>query len=261
MVASDFLVSTQLQGFPWQTEGANQNVSILGTSGSGKSFTAKVMLLREFARGARILALDPEREYCGLAKAAGGSVVDCGGGEGAPISPASDFTVFDIHALTEASDGVRRAQYLNVLGYAWDLVREGQASGRPTLLVVDEAWLLADPQTPQALGFLYRIAKRIRKYGGSLVVITQNVVVDFLAPELARFGQPVIDSASTKILMRQEAKDLEALRDLLRLTEAECDLLSGAKRGEGLLLAGNQRVRLQVRASAREAEIIAGATL
>ncbi len=356
----------------------NPNVNILGTSGGGKSFGAKVMLLREFAMGARILALDPEREYRGLAKALGGSVVDCGGGSGkinplqvrgpmdepdedeelsggdgadevrgplayhmqrvktfldlylptlslldqarlqeaveaayrskgvtwqtdpatvtqwptitdvhaalpedsdlalllrnaaygadsalwagqTTVPPASDFTVFDIHALTEASDGVRRAQYLNVLGYAWDLVREGQASGRHTLLVVDEAWLLADPQTPQALGFLYRAAKRIRKYGGSLIVITQNVV-DFLAPELARFGQPVIDNASTKILMRQEAKDLEALRGLLRLTEAECDLLSGAKRGEGLLLAGNQRVRLQVKASPREAEIIAGAT-
>ena len=352
----------------------NPNVNILGTSGGGKSYAAKTLLLREFALGARVLVLDPEREYRGLARAIGGSIVDCGGGKGkinplqvrgpadargdeedeepggvqgplashlqrvktflglylpslddaeraqlqdavlaayaasgvtwqtdpaavaewptigqvhaalpadsrlalllrdaatgadsalwagqTTVPPASDFTVFDLHALTEASDNVRRAQYLNVLGYAWDLVREGQASGRPTLLVVDEAWLLADPQTPQALGFLRDLSKRIRKYHGSLTVITQNVV-DFLAPELARLGQPVIGNASTKLLMRQESRDLEALRDLLKLTEAECDLLSGAKRGEGLLLAGNQRVQLRVEASAHEAGIIAGAT-
>ena len=352
---------------------ANPNLNILGTSGGGKSFAAKIMLMREYALGARVLIVDPEREYVGLAKALGGSVVDAGGGKGkinplqvrgpvdtdmddedgaesvrgplashlqrlktftglylpglddaeraqlqdamlaayarkgvvwhtdpasvvewptiadvhaalpadsrlalllrdaasgadsalwagqTTVPPASDFTVLDIHALTEAADNVRRAQYFNTLGYAWDLVREGQATGKPTLLVVDEAWLLADPQTPQALGFLRDLSKRIRKYGGSLVVITQNVV-DFLAPELARLGQPVISNASTKLLMRQESKDLEALRDLLRLTEAECDLLSGAKRGEGLLLAGNHRVRVRIEAAAHEAEIIAGAT-
>ncbi len=124
--------------------------------------------------------------------------------------------------------------------------------------MVDETWLLADPQTPEALGFLRDVAKRIRKYGGSLVVITQNaqMAVDFLAPELARLGQPVLGNASPKLLMRQEPKDLEVLRDLLHLSEAECDLLAGARRGEGLLLAGNRRVRLRVEAAPAEADLL-----
>ncbi|MHB1127967.1 MAG: TraG/VirB4 family ATPase, partial [Bacillota bacterium] len=150
---------------------------------------------------------------------------------------------------------VRRAQYFNILGYAWDMVREGRASGRRTVLVVDEAWLLADPQTPQALGFLRDLSKRIRKYQGSLVVITQNVV-DFLAPELSRLGQPVITNASSKLLMRQESRDLEVLRELLRLSDAEGDLLVGAGRGEGLLLTGNQRVRIRIEAAPHEAKVI-----
>jgi type IV secretory pathway VirB4 component len=136
-------------------------------------------------------------------------------------------------------------------------VREGQATGRRTPLVIDEAWLLADPQTPQVLGFLRHLSKRIRKYGGSLVVITQNAV-DFLAPELARMGQAVLSNASTKLLMRQEAKDLEVLRDLLHLTEAECDRLAGARRGEGLLLAGNHHVWLRVEAAPHELELLTG---
>ena len=90
------------------------------------------------------------------------------------------------------------------------------------------------------------------------MVSTQDVV-DFLAPELTRLGQPVLSNASTKLLMRQESRDLEALRDLLRLTEAECDLLAGARRGEGLLLAGNQHVRVRIEAAVHEAELIAGA--
>ena len=117
---------------------------------------------------------------------------------------------------------------------------------------MDEAWLLADPNTPQALGFLRDLSKRIRKYHGSLVVVTQNAI-DFLAPELARFGQPVLDNASTKLLMRQEARDLEALRHLLHLHEAECALLARATRGEGLLTAGNQRLRVRIEAGPTEA--------
>ncbi len=343
---------------------ANANLTLLGTSGGGKSFAAKVLLLRELALGASVLVVDPEREYRGLCAALGGTWINTAGaggrvnplqvraapesgpgaresalaahlqrvrtffslylpglgalqrarlqeallaayrdhgvgwrtdpgrvaawptlaevyrhaaadpelrlllrdaaegadaalwaGPGAPA--AGEFTVLDTHDLADAADPVRRAQYFNVLGYAWDLVRRGRAEGRRTLLVVDEAWLLADPATPEALGFLRDLSKRIRKYGGSLVVVTQNAV-DFLAPELARLGQPVLSNASTKLLMRQEAKDLEALRDLLRLSEAECDLLAGARRGEGLLLAGNRRVWTRVEAAEQEGRLLEG---
>lgn len=355
----------------------NANLNILGTSGGGKSFASKILLLREYALGARVLVLDPEREYLRICREVGGAWINAAGGGGrinplqvrtvpdlvedneedggniicdssvrGPLSahlqrvktffqlylptiddleralldeailaaykeygvdwhseparvrewptvtdvcrhvqaagaerlavllkgaaegadsaiwagqttvpPIGDFTVLDIRDLTDASDTVRRAQYFNILGYAWDLVREGRASGKRTVLVVDEAWLLADPQTPQAIGFLRDLSKRIRKYGGSLVVITQNVV-DFLAPELARLGQPVITNASSKLLMRQESRDLEALRELLRLSDAEVDLLAGAKRGEGLLLAGNQRVHVRIEATPYELEVM-----
>lgn len=354
----------------------NPNLNILGTSGGGKSFASKVLLLREYALGARILILDPEREYRRICWELDGAWINAAGGssrinplqvrpvpdqtmdeeddegldqvttvrgplaahlqrvktffqlylpglndleraqldeavlsayseygvewhtdptsvgawptlaivyrhvkeagaerlavllkaaaEGTDsalwsgqttIPPVGDFTVLDIRDLADASDTVRRAQYFNILGYAWDVVRQGQAAGKRTVLVVDEAWLMADPQTPQAIGFLRDLSKRIRKYGGSLVVITQNVV-DFLAPELARLGQPVITNASNKLLMRQESRDLEALQELLRLSDAEVDLLANAKRGEGLLLAGNQRVHVRIEAAPHELEVI-----
>jgi hypothetical protein len=57
--------------------------------------------------------------------------------------------------------------------------------------------------------------------------------------------------------MRQESRDLEALRELLRLSEAEVDLLASAKRGEGLLIAGNQRVHVRIEAAPYELEVIA----
>jgi len=349
----------------------NPNVNILGTSGGGKSFAAKVLLLREYALGARILILDPEREYRKMCSRLNGKWVNAAGGkskinplqvpqvpdkdeedqeasyrgpleihlqrvktffqlylpglddveravleeallvacweygidwhsdpaevrnwptvadlfqhlqavgkserltillksaaEGADSSlwagqttlpPAGDFTVLDIRDLVDASHAVRRSQFFNILTYAWDLVREGRATGRRTVLVVDEAWLLADPQTPQAMGFLRDVSKRIRKYEGSLVVISQNLKSDFLAPEVARLSEPVVTNASCKLLTRQESRDLESLREMLRLSDAEADLLAGAKRGEGLFLAGNQRVRVRIEAAPHELEVI-----
>ncbi|HHW02053.1 MAG TPA: DUF87 domain-containing protein [Thermoanaerobacterales bacterium] len=353
---------------PQESGITNPNMNILGTTGGGKSFAVKTILLREYALGARILILDPEREYRKLCRKLNGAWINAAGGKGkinpmevrpvpdidpedeeearsvkgplAPhlqrlktffqmympglsdierseledailktymdfritwdtdttginkwptvenvysnlknervrallksavegsdsflwngqssIPPIADFSVLDIMDLTDASDNVRRAQYFNILGYVWDLVREGRATGKRTFLVVDEAWILADPNTPQALTFIRNLSKRIRKYNGALIIVTQNII-DFLAPEISRLGQPVITNAAQKLLMRQEGKDLEALRTLLDLSEAETDLLANAKRGEGLLIAGNQRVHIKIEAAPHELELI-----
>jgi len=53
----------------------NNNVNIFGVSGSGKSVTSKVLMNRLYMRGVQILAIDPEGEYVGLARALGGEVI------------------------------------------------------------------------------------------------------------------------------------------------------------------------------------------
>lgn len=352
----------------------NANVNILGTSGSGKTFAATLLFLREFALGRRVFIVDPEREYRRICRKVEGNWVNTiGGGRRinplqVPVAPLdvdeddedqgatpstylslhiqrlktffrlympslddleragledvllaaykekgvgmetepsgvtewpilsdiyrllsdrpdlervaallrsavegadsflwngpttlpedSEFTVLDIRDLTDADENVRRAQYFLTLTYAWDLVRRGKAGGEWTILGVDEAWIMADPDTPEAMKFLKSVAKRIRKYNGALVVITQNSV-DFLAPEIARMAEPIITNSSLTLLMRQNSKDLKTLRDLLALSDAEADRLAGANRGQGLLLAGNNHVWLRVEASPYELEAMA----
>lgn len=164
----------------------------------------------------------------------------------------ANLAVLDVHRLQDADDAVRRAQFFNVLTWAWGEIERNRAER--TLLVVDEAWLLADPQTPQALAFLRDASKRIRKYGGGLVVISQNIV-DFLAPEVARYGQALIDNPTYKLLLAQGEKDLEALTKLMTLSDAERTLLETARRGEGLLVAGTQRVQVRIEAAPHEIEL------
>ncbi|MDN5347391.1 MAG: hypothetical protein PWP65_955 [Clostridia bacterium] len=366
----------------WKRGGdrTNSNWTVLAKPGAGKSFTVKLLLLRELAQGSRVIIIDPEREYRQMCRELGGAWINCAGGEGrinplqvrplpleemeteedagpsvqgpmalhlqtlrtffslylrdlddleraaledalvevyrqagiswetdpatippekwptvrelhayiagqSKVKPESygrlaillrraaegadaslwagpttasadnDLIVLDVHELQNADDSVRRAQYFNVLTWAWGQIERDRQER--TLLVVDEAWLLVDPQTPQALAFLRDTSKRIRKYMGGLVVISQNVV-DFLAPEVQRHGQALLDNPTYKLLLAQGEKDLEALSQMMNLSEAERELLATAKRGEGLLVAGTQRVHIRIEAAAHELPLLAG---
>jgi hypothetical protein len=168
----------------------------------------------------------------------------------------SDFIVLDIHDLINADNPVKRAQYFNVLSYAWHIIESDRME--KVLLGVDECYILVDPQTPQSIEFLRNTSKRIRKYMGGLGVISQNVV-DFLDPEVKRYGEALINNPTYKLLLGQGEKDLEALSALLKLSEAEQDLLAVAERGEGLLVAGNRRIRVNVEASQHEIALFGSA--
>lgn len=172
-----------------------------------------------------------------------------------PQSAQADFVVADLMDLHDAPDHVKRAQYLNVLGYLWDLVRRDKSQRK--ILIADEAWMLVDAQNPDTLRFLKQVAKLIRGYNGSLMTITQNVF-DFLAPAVRQDGEPVLSNAGTTLLLRQDKRNLQSLTELFDLSEQEQDLLSGAVEGQGLLIAGNQRTWITVKASAYEDAIITG---
>jgi len=55
---------------------ANYNGLILGTSGGGKSVTAKLFILRNVLRGVKTVIIDPQGEYLELTKAHGGQLVE-----------------------------------------------------------------------------------------------------------------------------------------------------------------------------------------
>lgn len=67
----------------------NANSVIMGTSGGGKSVTAKVEILRALPRGVRCVVIDPGEagEYAALARAVGGQVVRLSAGSFDHINP------------------------------------------------------------------------------------------------------------------------------------------------------------------------------
>ena len=66
----------------------NANMIILGTSGSGKSTAAKVLLRTHIRNGCQIVAIDPEDELREITQTYGGDTIDIGkGGEFGLINP------------------------------------------------------------------------------------------------------------------------------------------------------------------------------
>ena len=66
----------------------NANMIILGTSGSGKSTAAKLMLRSHIRNGYQIVIIDPEDEFREITQAFGGDTIDIGkGGEFGLINP------------------------------------------------------------------------------------------------------------------------------------------------------------------------------
>ena len=63
---------------PWDGTHLNANTAVLARSGSGKSFSTQLGMLRGLTRGVTAYVIDPEGEYADMARAAGGRVLSPG---------------------------------------------------------------------------------------------------------------------------------------------------------------------------------------
>ena len=82
----------------------NANMIILGTSGSGKSTSAKVLLRSNIRNGHKIVAIDPEGELEEMTRLYGGDFLDLGrGGEFGMINPLEVVLDADEEEMTQGS--------------------------------------------------------------------------------------------------------------------------------------------------------------
>lgn len=155
----------------------------------------------------------------------------------------TELTVLDINSLSEVIQP--QMMYL-LLQDIWEYIKidRNEAKG----LYVDEAWKLADPDNPQTLKFLYSLAKRIRKYGGYLTTITQNVEDFFGAGKGSKnYGQAIFDNAFFKMFLGLSEKDYSTLKETgFTFSRKEERILKRRKsKGRGIYMIGSTRVEIQ----------------
>lgn len=70
-------------------------------------------------------------------------------------------------------------------------------------------------------------------------------MVDFLDPSVKMYGQAILDMACYKILMGSDGQNLEEMKVLYKLTEAEYDLIYARQMGIALFMAGTSRLSVK----------------
>ena len=113
---------------------------------------------------------------------------------------------------------------------------------RRRMLVIDELGLLFEDPTVRR--FVVSLARRIRKYDGSLVFATQNPG-DLLSGES---GSVVATNPALHFFGTQRPVEAGKLQHAFHLSEAQRAGLETARRGEFLLAAGHQRLAIRVHA-------------
>ena len=163
----------------------------------------------------------------------------------------AEINVLDIHELDET---VRKPYMDLLLKDLWEEVKKNRKE--KVGLYADELWILSDPKNPQAMEFMFSIAKRIRKYSGFLCVATQNVA-DFLA--VGRYGTAIINNAQIKTLMNLSGNDIRELEknEILNFSEGEREILEGDKpQGYCLHIVRGKRVEMRTLATPDEQTLL-----
>jgi len=73
----------------------NNNVFVVGKSGTGKSFNIKKQLNWLYLNKTKIYIIDPEREFCGFSIFYNAKIIDCGNAKTGLINPLQVFHFFD----------------------------------------------------------------------------------------------------------------------------------------------------------------------
>ncbi|MEH7590164.1 hypothetical protein V7247_25820 [Priestia megaterium] len=171
------------------------------------------------------------------------------------VDLSSDMICFDLKNLEEEADS-QQAAFHNVLSFLWDEITQREGTKR---LYVDEAHIMADPNNPRAMKFLFQIYKRIRKYKGGATVATQQISDYLSAIEGNRnYGKAIIANSICRMILGLDTTDLEDIKrnKVLELSEEEQTILLKAKRGEGIYVVDNDRVHIEVDHTPDEMKLI-----
>lgn len=165
------------------------------------------------------------------------------------ITTEENFTVFNFQSLLANRNGtIANAQMLLVLKYVDNEIIKNRDYNlryhlnRKVVVAIDEAHVFIDTKFPVALDFMFQLAKRIRKYNGMQIVITQNIK-DFVgSEEIARKSTAIINACQYSLIFALAPNDMHDLCTLYEkaggINEMEQEQIMTAPRGQAFTVMG-----------------------
>ena len=160
-----------------------------------------------------------------------------------------NFAVFNFQSLlANKNNTIANAQMLLVLKWLDNEIIKNRdfnikhGTDRKIIIVIDEAHVFIDTKYPIALDFMFQLAKRIRKYNGMQIVITQNIK-DFVgSPEIARKSTAIINACQYSMIFALSPNDMDDLCTLYEkageINEIEQQDIINNDRGSAFVITG-----------------------
>lgn len=178
-----------------------------------------------------------------------------------------NFVCFDFQKLLANKNNViANAQMLLVLRWMENEVIKNREynikykTNRKIVVAIDEAHVFIDEKYPIALDFMHNLAKRIRKYDGMQIVITQNVK-DFIGtPEIARKSTSIINVSQYSMIFSLAPNDMSDLCALYekagQINDEESNNIVNLPRGSAFFITGpSNRTNVSIVASSKVQEL------
>lgn len=139
------------------------------------------------------------------------------------------FVVYDIKDIGSSMKNMGLQVCLNDV---WTRVIQNKAKGKRTWFYVDEMHILTQADT--SAKFLQSIYKRARKWGGIPTGMTQNVE-DLLKSAEAR---TILNNCDFVLMLNQAPLDRNELAAMYNISDAQCEYITNADSGQGILYTG-----------------------
>ena len=163
----------------------------------------------------------------------------------------NELVIADVYELGE--ENLKYGMYIFIELF-WDKIKKDRSKQKAIYL--DEIWrLIGVTSNKDVAGFIYKIFKTIRKYGGSAVAITQDVE-DLFSLENGTYGKSILNNSSIKNIFSLEEENILLLAKYSNLTEKEKIEIKSLKRGESLMFVGESHILIKIEAAEYEKEII-----
>ncbi len=159
--------------------------------------------------------------------------------------------VADVYELGE--ENLKYGMYL-FTDLFWDKVKKNREEKKAIYL--DEIWrLIGVTSNKEVAGFVYKIFKTIRKYGGSSIAITQDVS-DLFSLEDGAYGKSILNNSNIKNFFSLEEENIKVLEKFLNISEKEKIEIKSLKRGESLMFVDKDHILTKIESSENERRII-----
>ena len=138
--------------------------------------------------------------------------------------------------ILELGEQLRAIGMLVILDSILNRITENRQKGKQTFVFIDEIYILFMHE--YSAQFLYKLWKRVRKYGAYCTGITQNVL-DLLQSHTAR---TMLSNSEFIVMLNQAATDRIELARLLNISDLQLSYITNVDAGHGLIKVGSSLV-------------------